>query len=369
MAAAGIVAIVLAGLVALGVWERRSRDRAHHRIPVRVHVNGTRGKSTVTRLIAAALREDGRRTVAKTTGTAARLILPDGSERAVRRRAPASVREQLWFLREARRLGADAVVVECMAVDPALQEISEREMLKATIGVITNVRADHADVMGTAPDDVARALAHTVPAGGVLVLGERRVVEPFEERARALGTRVVRAREPDPAIEAATWLPWQRDNLAVALAVTRELGIPDAAALGAMARAPEDPGALTVRTAAIGPDSLERILDGVRREGGCLFVFNHRTDRPLRLRQFAEGRVWKGPGVSVLITGDPPDWRTRTSVGLAIGPARVAFTPARLLGRALRETLGGDAHVETVVFCGNTRHLDVEAAIAASAGA
>ncbi len=99
-----ISAALLTGLLALLLWERRARDGALAAIPIRIHVNGTRGKSTVTRLIAAALREAGIRTVAKTTGTAPRIILPDGSERPVRRRAPASIREQLWVLREARRL-------------------------------------------------------------------------------------------------------------------------------------------------------------------------------------------------------------------------------------------------------------------------
>src|SRR5512139_3652667 len=101
-------------MLALLYWERLARDRALAAIPIRIHVNGTRGKSTVTRYIAAALREGGVRTVAKTTGTAPRLILPDGRERAVRRRAPASIREQLWLLREAHRLQATAVVIECM---------------------------------------------------------------------------------------------------------------------------------------------------------------------------------------------------------------------------------------------------------------
>ena len=40
----------------------------------RIHVNGIRGKSSVTRLIAAALREGKVKTLGKTTGTAARTI-------------------------------------------------------------------------------------------------------------------------------------------------------------------------------------------------------------------------------------------------------------------------------------------------------
>ena len=45
-------------------------------VPIRIHVNGSRGKSSVTRLIAAGLRESGLRILAKTTGSRARLILP-----------------------------------------------------------------------------------------------------------------------------------------------------------------------------------------------------------------------------------------------------------------------------------------------------
>src|SRR5436190_20852696 len=62
------------GIVA---WRHRRTLRT---IPVRIHVAGTRGKSTTTRLIAAALRAGGRCVVAKTTGAEPRLILPDGRD-------------------------------------------------------------------------------------------------------------------------------------------------------------------------------------------------------------------------------------------------------------------------------------------------
>jgi poly-gamma-glutamate synthase PgsB/CapB len=165
---------LLAGVLAFLLWERRARDAALAAVPIRIHVNGTRGKSTVTRLIAAALREAGISTIAKTTGTAARLVLPDGSERAVRRRAPASIREQLWLMREARRLKVRAAVVECMAIEPELQEVSERQMIRSTIGVITNARLDHGEVMGATAAEVAEALGSTAPRGGVLVVGPAR---------------------------------------------------------------------------------------------------------------------------------------------------------------------------------------------------
>ena len=82
---ARLFAIALAALagcilwLALAAWRHRRHLRA---VPVRIHVGGTRGKSTTTRLIAAGLRAGGRRVLAKTTGSQPRLILPDGSEQA-----------------------------------------------------------------------------------------------------------------------------------------------------------------------------------------------------------------------------------------------------------------------------------------------
>ena len=73
-----IVIAVLAALLVLGVTENMLHRRALERIPIRILVNGTRGKTTVTRTIAAALNAAGIRTYAKTTGSAARRIDPDG---------------------------------------------------------------------------------------------------------------------------------------------------------------------------------------------------------------------------------------------------------------------------------------------------
>lgn len=79
------VLCLVVALTAYGFWEYRTHRSNLDRIPVRIHVNGTRGKSSVTRLIAAGLRAGPRRTIAKTTGTMPRLILDDGLELPIHR--------------------------------------------------------------------------------------------------------------------------------------------------------------------------------------------------------------------------------------------------------------------------------------------
>ena len=80
--------------------------------------------------------------------------------------------------------GAEAIVVECMALAPELQHTSEERMIRATIGIITNVRPDHFEVMGETLDEIAAALARTIPTRGVLITADHRYRERFTSWAR-----------------------------------------------------------------------------------------------------------------------------------------------------------------------------------------
>ena len=131
-------------LLALGIVENSRHQRNLKKIPIRIHV---------------ILRQAGYRVVAKTTGTAARIIFEDGSEEPVRRRHKPSIVEQVRIVAEAAKHRADVLVIECMAVHSEMQWVSEKRILNSTIGVITNVREDHLDVMGPTRQDVASVLA------------------------------------------------------------------------------------------------------------------------------------------------------------------------------------------------------------------
>ena len=341
-------------------------------------MNGTRGKSTVTRLIAAALREAGIRTVAKTTGTAPRLILPDGSERPVRRRAPASIREQLWLLREARRLRAAAVVVECMAVDPELQAVCEDEMIRATIGVITNARPDHAEVMGTTVEEVARGARRDGAAlSGPRHRPDRRRRHPGPRRAgRAAAvsctprqTRESRRRGPagpgwrrTPASPS----PW----FASSASATRSPAVGcwrHAPILARSARAASRWRDAASTTSMPPPRTIRSrwASSSARRHDRAVFVFHHRADRPARLGQFCEAAPWSQAGDSVIVTGDRPDWATWRRLRAGLPGGRASFTPARAVAAELRRRLTDPPPAGVVVFCGNTKGLRVDAIVAA----
>jgi gamma-polyglutamate synthase len=182
-------ALFLLMIVVFLVREKICNERRLNGIPIRIHVNGIRGKTSVTRLIAAALRESGIRTLAKITGDEPVLIYPDGKEEIIQRRGPVRIQEQIRFVKKAADLHAEAIVIECMALDPHLQCVSETQMIKSTVGVITNVRQDHMEIMGKSLDDIAEALSQTIPKKGLLVTSDERYFAFFKARAAERDTK------------------------------------------------------------------------------------------------------------------------------------------------------------------------------------
>ncbi len=342
--------LLLAGaaglLVALALVESIAHRRNLGRIPIRIHVNGTRGKSGVTRLIAAGLREGGIRTCAKTTGTLARMILPDGSEYPVFRPSRPNVIEQVGIIRTAAAHRAEAIVVECMALQPALQSLCELRLVKATHGVITNARPDHLDVMGPTARDVARALAGTVPVGKKLFTAEKTHLGIFRAAARDRHcTLVPVGRDEVQAVSGEELGGFSyiehAENVALALRVCRDLGIDRRTALRGMHRAAADPGAMTTHVldlfngkiafvnafAANDPESTEQNWDlAIERFPGManrIAVFNCREDRPDRSVQLAEACVGWQPADHYLLIGSGTEVFARRAAAAGLDPERI----------------------------------------------
>lgn len=222
--------------------------RVRDKIKIRIHVNGIRGKSSVTRLIAAGLREAGIKTLAKVTGTAPNIIYPDGTEKPVIRiQEKGNIIEQTRIFREAARVGAEAAVIECMALKPQIQRVSEQKLVRSTLGVITNIRGDHLDVMGPTIRDVLDTISLTIPRDSVLVTSEIAFLDSIKEKASRLNTEVVPAKGTqeitDEMMRGFRYLE-HRENVATALSACRQIGISEDVALRGMHKCEPDPGVL-----------------------------------------------------------------------------------------------------------------------------
>lgn len=295
------------------------------KIPIRIHVNGTRGKSSVTRLIAAGLREGGMKVFAKTTGTLPRVITPDENEYPVFRPGGANIIEQRRIVALAAANDADALVVECMALHPHLQWVSESKLIRATHGVITNARPDHLDVMGPTDKDVALALAGSVPHRAKLFLGRTEYPEIFEEAAKERKSFSVRITEEEArAVSKETLSQFSYiehpENIALALKVCEDIGVARDKALRGMTKAAADPGAMIdVEVAFFGrtlyfvngfaandPTSTEKIwkmaLEKYPNVARRIAIFNCRADRPERSLQLGSACVdWNQADCLVLM--------------------------------------------------------------------
>ncbi|MEB3307482.1 MAG: poly-gamma-glutamate synthase PgsB [Cyanobacteriota bacterium] len=226
-------------------------QEARDEIGWRVHVNGIRGKSTVTRYLAAIFRASGHRTFAKTTGTAARIIRPDGSETVVQRRGLPNVNEQLHILRSFSAERADAAVMECMAVNPVYAEWLEHKVMDSNLGVLTNVRLDHTDYLGETLPDIARALARAIPSHALLITAEQNpdLLALIRSEAERVDTHLLVADPSTVGTESLIGFNHfaLESNVAIGFIVADILGLKRSLALKAMQTAAPDPGAFRIQ--------------------------------------------------------------------------------------------------------------------------
>ena len=298
-----ILLIILLSLIVLGFFELRLHLNSIGKIPIRIHVNGIRGKSSVVRLIAAGLREGGLKTFAKTTGTTPAIINSSGNDVEIHRLRSATIGEQIKLIRYFAKQSIDALVIECMAVNPQYQWISEHRIIRSTLGVITNVRRDHLDEMGTTENQIAQSIGNTIPNNSIVVTSEDRFFNLFQKIAQKRNSTLKSSDLSELSSKYLTDFPYieHPDNIALALKVCEEIGIKKEIALKGMLKTNPDPGALIVINlnyknktnkfisafAANDPDStlkVWKLLKNKMTGEKCIFL-NTRDDRRYRTIQ------------------------------------------------------------------------------------
>jgi len=282
--------------IVIGRIEWVNHIRNINSIPLRIVVNGTRGKSTVTRLLGAALKAGGYKTLAKTTGTKPRLVIDNQIEKPVIRPGRANIHEQLSITRKAIKEKADAIVFENMSLRPDLQWIEETRIISPQIVVITNVRADHLEVMGPTLEDIAKNFINAVPKNAKVFTGEKALFNLLEKLAKARGLEIYLSDENEVSSEELKPFTYfeHRENVALVLSVCKYLGIKKDKALAEMYNYIPDSGVLKKydlkingknillynALAANDPDSTNFIYERIDKpEKNFYIIVNCRADR------------------------------------------------------------------------------------------
>ncbi len=301
-----LVMIVAAAIV--GLIEFVRHQKRIYSIPIRIHINGTRGKSSVTRLVGAGLRAGGISTITKVTGTFPRLIIEDGTETYIHRKSDANIIEQLSIVKYAAQRNAKALVMECMALQPQYQWITEHRMIHSNLSVMTNVRMDHVDVMGHTLPEIAETMGATIPKNEHLFSSEDVIPELLKKIADKRNTKshfIDSSAISQEDMKGFSYIE-HKDNVALALAICEHLEVDRKTALNGMYQAVPDEGALRryeVKAfqkqlffynafAANDPDSTlmvwNKIRDEIGFEGFRIVLLNTRHDRLDRAKQLAE---------------------------------------------------------------------------------
>lgn len=281
-------------------FEKRRSECQRETFKYLIHVNGIRGKSTVSRLIDAGVRAGGYKVFTKITGTSSRIIDTFNVEREINRKGKANIKEQIKTINWAYREGAEVLITECMAVKPEYQYICENKILHADINIITNVREDHLDEMGKSLDEIASSLANTIPTNGAIFTSDEKYFDFFKREAIKKNSKVFINREEKEEY-------WEIDfpsNVALALEVCKYIGIDEKKALEGMKNYHRDPGVLKVllyknrenkiyfinAMAANDPNSTEIIIDRLSKKdywnNKRYLLVNNRGDRVSRWEQY-----------------------------------------------------------------------------------
>ncbi|MDZ7332445.1 MAG: poly-gamma-glutamate synthase PgsB [candidate division KSB1 bacterium] len=293
------------------IAERILLERRLQAIPLRITVTGTRGKTTLVRMIAAVLRASGKRVLAKTTGSEAKYILPDGSEQYVPRRGLPTILEQKHLLRKAVQLQVNCIVSEIMSIHPENHFIESQQLLRPNIVLITNIRLDHIDAMGETEDQIASVFCLDLPPNAKLFIPATELRPSISAICKKNGIHLIaiseKKREDELDAERYRLPALLSDHIALASALGHHLGMDDETISKGINSAQADIGGLKIwryqsansgpahylvnAFAANDPTSTREILDWVKKQlpeadQNLIGLLNLRADRGDRTLQW-----------------------------------------------------------------------------------
>ncbi|MDY4889675.1 MAG: poly-gamma-glutamate synthase PgsB [Sphaerochaetaceae bacterium] len=312
--------VVILLLILIGIVENAFHQKRLKEIPVRILVNGTRGKTSICSLLTAVLNENGYRAVGRTTGSEARILHHDGTSEPFIRRLPARITEMVPFIRLCSHEKADCVIVECMALGAEYQKAFSRMLIKPTHVIISNSYVDHVAEIGSTKEETIWTLANSIYPGcdGFFTESE---YKPFcEER----GSRFHLVAEKNyQEMNLDSRIPVHNSNVSLAVALCNLLGISESLVLQAIGKAIPDVGlqdsimgrngSLLIPSFSINDyHCMSQAIDDAKYNQAlgknlCV-IFNNRSDREYRIILMKKILKAKGHLITcVYCIGDYPD--------------------------------------------------------------
>ncbi|MBU1101793.1 MAG: poly-gamma-glutamate synthase PgsB [Bacteroidetes bacterium] len=186
-----LIAITLISIILLLLFtEKWYLNRLVSKIPIRILINGTRGKSTSVKYIAALLRLNDFKVLSKITGIIPTIYFSDNESEIINRRGGARVTEQFGVIRKAAGLKVDAIVLECMSINPELQKL-EGKVLRPHFYIITNIKEDHLEELGSTPEEWAESICEAIPKNCIVITTEKDHLETIKRYAAERGSKVI----------------------------------------------------------------------------------------------------------------------------------------------------------------------------------
>ena len=263
-----------------------------------------------------------------------------------------------------------------MAIRPK-NIIAESKFVRSTISVITNVRADHLDIMGPSLEDVAWNLSGIVPINGVVVTAEKKYIPIIRKRAEEKNAKVIEVDPdtvPDENLSKFSYMIF-KENIAIALKVCELLKVPPDEALKGMLDAKPDPGLTRILNGVIANhhvrliaafgvndvDSTRLVFQELSRRGDIeeqrmlVGMFHAREDRVTRTLEFAQAMA-RMPFEKIIVVGEMTNLFVSQATREGYPKEKIAnlgaVNPPAIMDFLSKTTLKTDQGV-TLFGCGN----------------
>ncbi len=299
-----ITASILILVLLLMIGESLIINNCVNKIGVKIHVNGTRGKSSITKYIYAGIKEDHLKVLAKVTGEIPTLFKPDGTKIAIKRRGSARVQEQFNIIRKAKKEEVDVMVLECMSIDPTLQKL-ESSFYKPCIYVICNIRDDHREKMGGTFQEQLKSICSAIPKNSKVIAGDSSYIETIKKSTKAQNSKFIDAVLLSETEKSLIPKTAHQINIQLALTACLEAGISREAAFKGILKQIESENsplyqvsktqnpqyflnAFSVNDIASVNEYLAHWTSELKIKDKLTIVFNTRSDRPLRTGLFID---------------------------------------------------------------------------------